>query len=147
MSDTASQDPGFRFDSVESIEAVVRAFEGCTVQPAFFTHRAHLTVTLVYLLRYPEAEAEARLRAGLRRFIAHHGVDGYNETMTAFWLRRAKACLAGQDRTRPLPDLLAALFAACGPAAGIYQYFSKPYLTSPELRAAWRDPDLKPLDF
>lgn len=145
MADPTPQDPGFRFDSLTSIEAVVHAFEACTVAPAFFTHRAHLAVTLVYLLRYEDAET--RLRAGLRRFIAHHGVDGYNETMTEFWLRRVRACLEQQDRSQPLADLLARVFTACGPAAGIYQYYSKPYLTSPERRAAWHEPDLKPLDF
>lgn len=146
MTASAPHDPGFRFDSIASIETVVQAFESCTVAPAFFTHRAHLAVTLVYLLRYPE-DADSRLRAGLRHFIAHHGVDGYNETMTEFWLRRVRTALAGQALHQFLPDLLAHVFATCGPAAGIYQYYSKPYLTSPALRAAWHDPDLKPLDF
>lgn len=146
MTVATPQDPGFRFDSAAAMNAVVHAFETCTVAPSFFTHRAHLTVTLVYLLRYPD-DADVRLRNSLRRFIAHHGVDGYNETMTEFWLRRVRAWLAGQDLRQPLPDLLAGLFAACGPAAGIYQYYSKPYLTSPDLRAAWHEPDLKPLDF
>lgn len=146
MATSTPQDPGFRFDSAAAIEAVVQAFESCTVAPAFFTHRAHLTVTLVYLLRYPE-DADARVRAGLRRFIAHHGVDGYNETMTEFWLRRVRAALAGQPAGQSMPDLLAHVFASCGPAAGIYQYYSKPYLTAPERRAGWQEPDLKPLDF
>ncbi|TAN16976.1 MAG: hypothetical protein EPN45_02065 [Rhizobiaceae bacterium] len=58
-----------------------------------------------------------------------------------------RAGLSQQDRTLPLPDLLARIFAFCGPATGIYQYCSESFLRSPERRATWHDPDPKPLDF
>lgn len=69
------------------------AFESCTIPfPSEWTHRAHLRVAYLYLMRCPLEEALTRMRTGIRRYNAAHGVvdapeRGYHETMTQMWMR------------------------------------------------------------
>lgn len=70
------------------IENVVRGFETCETDKSAFKHREHLTVAVWYLQTLDTRAAVERMRTGLLRFIAHHGVprEKYNEEVTVFWI-------------------------------------------------------------
>lgn len=76
------------YESEAEIEQVVRGFETCTTPAAEFHHREHLTVAFWYLQTLSRQEALDAMRAGLFRFIDHHGVDRkkYSEEVTVFWV-------------------------------------------------------------
>jgi hypothetical protein len=85
------------YDSEEEIERLVRDFESCAIAKTDFHHREHLTVAVWYLQTLSRAEAVDRMRAGLLRFIEHHGVDPkkYSEEVTVFWVDAVASRLEG----------------------------------------------------
>jgi hypothetical protein len=89
------------YDSEEEIERLVRDFESCAIQAADFHHREHLVVTVWYLQTLSRAETVSRMRAGLLRFLDHHGVDRkkYSEEVTVFWVDAVATHLEGLDAT------------------------------------------------
>ena len=140
-----------RFGSDGEVEEVVRKFESCEFGPDEFKHPEHLSVALVYGLRFGEGEALRRTRAGILRFLAHHHIEAssvYHETITVFWLRRVRAFAEGRDRARlSLAALANEMLKACGDSRFVFEYYSKDVLDSPAARASLVEPDLKPLDF
>src|SRR5215208_7184478 len=89
------------FRATEEILALVRRFEDCTLPRAEWTHAAHLTVALWHLLQLDWPEATARVRRGIKRYNAAHGIaptptGGYHETLTLFWLRFVRSYLEGE---------------------------------------------------
>jgi hypothetical protein len=128
---------------------VVRRFESCELPPAEFNHREHLLVALCYLLRMSDAEALARLRAQLGRYVAAHGINPslYHETITVFWLRRVRAFTERAGAARGLAELTNALAEECGRSRLVFDYYSKGLIDSEAARRGWVEPDLKPLDF
>ena len=74
------------YSSESEIEAVVRGFETCETDKSAFKHQQHLTVGVWYL--QDSETALDRMRAGLLRFIAHHGVprEKYSEEVTVYWI-------------------------------------------------------------
>lgn len=77
-----------RYQSEAEIENVVRGFETCETGADDFRHPEHLVVALWYLHTMDREAALDRIRAGLFRFLDHHGVDKgkYSETVTVFWI-------------------------------------------------------------
>jgi hypothetical protein len=54
------------------------------------------------------------MRAGLRRFIAHHGKNGYHVTITEFWLERVERLVAGlRERQEGLVPLVNSVVERC----------------------------------
>ncbi len=59
------------------------AFEACTLPPALFTHRLHLSVGWSYLQRYGFPEGVVRFRERLLAYVAAVGAQSkYHETLT-----------------------------------------------------------------
>lgn len=139
-----------RFRTTEEILALVRRFEDCTLPRGEWTHAAHLTVALWHLLQFEWPVAVARVRAGIRRYNAAHGIrqtptGGYHETLTLFWLRRVRAFLeAGRNEGRALVHLANELAATADRNLPL-EYYTRERLFSTEARAGWVEPDLKPL--
>jgi hypothetical protein len=77
-----------RYQSEEEIEKVVRGFETCETLGDDFHHAEHLAVAVWYVHTLERAAALDRMRAGLLRFLDHHGVEKgkYSETVTAFYI-------------------------------------------------------------
>jgi hypothetical protein len=137
-----------RFKETREIEQLVESFESCTVAAAEFDHGAHLAVALWYLSEFPAPLAEERMRAGLRRYTKHHNAEAmYNETITLFWLKLVRHFLARADSTRPLAERANALLATYGSSKLAFEYYSRELIQTPEAKASWVEPDLKPLDF
>ena len=146
MSDNQPVTPNFQ--SAAEIADLVRRFEDCTLTPADFSHCLHLTVALWYLAHAPLAEAAARVRQGLLRFIAHHQAgDKYHETITLFWLKLVQHYLKDAGAERPLPELANELCARFGDSRLIFAHYSQALIQTPDAKANWVEPDLRPLVF
>jgi hypothetical protein len=66
-----------------SDQALLRAFEDCSLDPASFRHRDHIFVAWSYLRTSPFGEAGHRFCTNLRRFAEHHGKTTlFHETIT-----------------------------------------------------------------
>ena len=76
------------YQSESEIEDLVRAFETCQIDKTDFRHPQHLVVAVWYVEMFGSEAALDRMRAGLLRFIDHHGVDPkkYSEEITVFWI-------------------------------------------------------------
>ena len=128
----------------EEIEDVVRRFETCSYTPEEFVHARHLTVAAWYFATMDSEAAREEMRAGLRRFIAHHGKNGYHVTITEFWLETVGNFVGAQRSAQEnLVQLVNAVIARCSDKNLIYESYSRERIASPEAKAAWIEPDIK----
>lgn len=68
--------------------ALARSFLACTLDPAAFSHEAHLRVAWWFLRRGPSGGGAARFDRALRRYVAAVGVpEKYHATITGAYLR------------------------------------------------------------
>jgi hypothetical protein len=146
---TETNNPPPPYDSIDEIEEVVRRFEAGTLGAGEFHHRQHLTVVLLYLWQFPVDEAAARMREGLYRFLAHHGIGRrkYHETITIFWLRKVCSLLDHAGESFSTIERANEVLKACDEARLIFEYYSQGLIDSDAARARWVEPDLRPLDF
>jgi hypothetical protein len=129
------------------IEVLVRAFEGCTLSKAEWTHREHLTVALWYLRHHPREEATGRIRQRILRFNLSHGnVTGYHETITLAWVAVVARFLEEHDQGQPLSTLVSDLLERYGDSAFLLRFYSEKTLMSDEGRRGWVPPDLGPIE-
>jgi hypothetical protein len=135
------------YKDVRKIEAVVDGFESCTTAKDDFTHRSHLTVAAYYLHYSNEQDATQRMRAGLIRFLDHHGVGRakFHETLTIFWIRTVWAFLERLDQRLPLLERTNAVIESLGDSRLVFEYYSEELLWADETRNGWVAPDLKDL--
>ena len=126
-------------------EAFARAFEQGGVTPAQFDHAAHVRVAWVYLRESASLdEALSRMRAGIRVFAAAAGVpQKYHETITVLWMRLLEDVRAA-GASGELADVLRAHPALADKDLPLL-YYSRERLFSDEARAAWVEPDRRPL--
>jgi GNAT superfamily N-acetyltransferase len=89
-----------------------RAFHDRSLPGAQWTHAAHLRVAWLHLARHELDEAHLRMRVGIIRLNAAHGLvetpqRGYHETLTRVWLvlvRAARRRALGGDSTSVLSE-------------------------------------------
>lgn len=135
--------PPYRTDA--EVEEVVRRFEDCSYTPEEFVHARHLTVAAVYFLRFDADVAKERMRAGLRKFIKHHGKDGYHVTITEFWLALVARVVAGQSaKSADLVAIANDVVARCSDKNLIHDFYSRERIASAEAKSNRLPPDLKP---
>lgn len=127
------------------IEEVVRRFEGCEYQPEEFVHARHLTVAAWYFLHFDRTTAEARMRAGLLKFIKHHGKNGYHVTITEFWLQMVRETLRASEAGDGMVSRINHAVGRLHQKNVLYEYFTPARLESPEAKARWIEPDLRGL--
>jgi hypothetical protein len=136
-----------------ALDDLVAAFRARTLAHAEWTHAAHLSVGAFYVRHLGAAEALARLREEIPRLNDRHGTpntatSGYHETITAAFVRLLEEGLATFAPEAPLERCIEALLA--GPLGGsrvLLAFWSRELLMSPRARAAWVDPDVRPLAF
>jgi hypothetical protein len=116
---------------------LVRRLELCRLLPADFHHRDHLAVSSAYLFAADLPGALNRMRESLQRFISHHGLKGYHETITRFWMQEVEKRL---DRSLCLSEAVRRIQAQLGDKGFVYPFYSKEVLDSPQAREHWMDP-------
>ena len=78
------------------------------------------------------------MRASLKRFIAHHGLKGYHETITRFWMEQVEKRL---DRSSCLCESVRQIQDQLADKDLVYRYFSKEVLSTAEAKARWVEPE------
>lgn len=140
------------YRSTDEVETLVRDFESCTLPRAVWTHHAHLTVALWYLLHHPAPDATRLIRDRIKRYNHAHGIattptSGYHETLTLFWIRIVRRYLSEHALAdTSLVALANGLLSRYGRKELPLEYYSRERLFTPEARAAWVEPDLKSLN-
>jgi hypothetical protein len=140
------------FCSAAEVLNLVHRFEFCTLPHEEWTHRAHLTVALCYCLRHSFEEATRRVRDGIKKYNASHGItqtrtSGYHETMTIFWLRIVREYLSEASPVDcSLATLANGLVERYGDKGLPFTYYTRELILSGEARTDWVEPDLKSLD-
>lgn len=139
------------FSSTDELRSLVAAFEACTLTQAEWTHAAHVSVAVWYVVWYGSAGATDRMRTGIQRLNAVHGVPmtptrGYHETLTRFYVWLVASELRRTRIDASLADITNAVVAACDDRTIPLRYYSRDRLMSWEARSTWVDPDLRTLD-
>jgi hypothetical protein len=138
------------------VRRLVEAFESATLSRGEWTHRAHLTVALWYASHFAPAEALGRVRAGILRLNASHGVPttptrGYHETITRFYMHVIARFVAEEgpwvdgapgDGWEARANRLVERYGARELPR---RFYSEPLLASTVAGAAWVEPDLQAL--
>lgn len=130
---------------------LVREFEECILPRAEWTHYAHLTVGLWYLLRHDKAAATRLIRYRIKRYNKACGIEttrtsGYHETITLFYVWAISKFLAHANRDCTLAALANLLVNDCGDKNLPLAYYSRERLMSWEARTRWVEPDVKALE-
>ena len=126
-----------------SHDEFARAFESCELPPEAFHHHDHIRLAWIYVHRYGEAGAAARIAESIRRYAAHLGIrEKYHQTITVAWVRLvAVAARSAQgdfeEFARRNPELF--------DKSALRAFYSDAVLQSPAARAEFVPPDLKPL--
>ncbi len=127
--------------SLADIKEAVRSFESCRYTPQEFTHTRHLIVAAWYLTIFSPEDALCRMRTQLQRFTAHHGVKGYHETITRFWMVLAYQHLQSCP-SRSLVEQVNTLLDIYPAKDVLFAYYSRDRVLSDEARVNWLAPDL-----
>ena len=138
------------FASTDEVRELVAAFEACTLPKEAFTHTAHLTVALWYLVWYGPDEATDRVRDAIKRFNAAQGNvsrpgGGYHETITRFYMWAVRRHLRAAPLDGSLAELANDVAVALADRALPFEFWSKERLMSDEARHAWIEPDIRAL--
>jgi hypothetical protein len=133
------------------IERLISAFESCALPREEWTHGAHLTVGLWYLIHHEKAEAAKFIRRNIQKYNLAHGIvttktSGYHETITLFFIHVVSRYLSETRAGSSIVELLHGLIDSYGDRNLPLRYYSKERLMSWEARTRWVEPDLKPLD-
>jgi hypothetical protein len=123
------------------ILTLVRRLELCRLLPGDFHHRDHLAVSSAYLFAADLAGALNRMRESLQRFISHHGLKGYHETLTCFWMQEVEKRL---DRRLCLSEAVRRIQGQLSDKRFVYQFYSKEAIDSLRAKEHWMEPDSIP---
>ena len=132
-----------RYADEDAIRDVVDQFERCTYGLAEFTHARHLTVACWYLNTLSPADALSRMRTHLQKFSAHHGKQGYHETITRFWIELLHAFLTAQPADAPLAHKVNDAVKSYGNKEILYSYYTRERVMSETAKREWVEPDLR----
>ena len=133
--------PSYREES--EIREVVAKFENLEFALPEFTHVRHLTVASWYLCTLASAEALVRMRSGLQRFIAHHGRDGYHETITRFWMELLQEFLRNLPEPMTTVEKINHVVEAHRDKDLLFRYYSREFVMSDRARNEWAEPDIR----
>jgi hypothetical protein len=110
-----------------------------------FGHREHLHLTWLVLGESPLDEASDRVGAAIRGYAEGQGVARkYHRTLTEFWVRLVDHTRRTRPEIRDFEAFLEA-FPLLLDRGLAERHWSDAALWNDEARAAWREPDLRPL--
>lgn len=127
----------------------LQRFEDQSLPLGQWTHRAHLKVAYLYLLRFSFDETMLRLRAGIRAYNAAQGIvdsptGGYHETMTCAWLQLVHTTLR-QFGAAETADAFFDAQSQLTQKRALLLFYSRDRIMSAEAKATFIAPDLAPL--
>jgi len=126
-------------------DAFLAAFESATIPNAAFRHHAHLRMAWLYVRRDGPDGGTRRIREGLQRFAAAHGVPHlYHETLTGFWTRLMAHVVATCPHVDRFGDVMAC-YAGFEDRRLPYRHWRAETLEGPLARRRWVEPDLRAL--
>jgi hypothetical protein len=125
---------------------IVEKFEACDFSLEEFTHSKHLTVACWYLATLPYDKALVRMRLGLKRFIQHHGKQGYHETITRFWMILLDQALRTTPEEWELATRVEHVVAEHADKNMLFRYYSRERVLCDEAKTQWREPDLHAIE-
>ena len=103
------------FDTEESLDAFITAFEAGTWPIANWKHAHHLAMATCYVMKYGRDDALNRARLRIREYNEAQGGrntedSGYHETLTVFWIDKvAETIPPNVPRVAAIGHVLAAL--------------------------------------
>src|SRR5437763_417404 len=125
-------------------EAFVTAFHAHQLSNQGFHHRDHLRLAWVQIRRLGLERASDVVTNGIRHFAVHHGrAEGYNETMTRFWVRvigigiSRHPELSFEELLATEPHLLDKNLP--------FQHWSSERMNRDDAKRQWAEPDLRPM--
>lgn len=138
------------YSTENEIRSLIDSFESGTLPRQSWTHAAHLTVALWYLMQNPLTAID-QIRCGIQNYNAAIGIKptptgGYHETITLFWIRMVQEFIASVERSVSFCDLARMLINHYSDPKLLFQYYSHDRLFSPQARKIWIEPDLKSID-
>ncbi|UBF26498.1 hypothetical protein K9N68_00335 [Kovacikia minuta CCNUW1] len=136
------------YTTIDEAKDLVWAFEDRTLARSRWTHAAHLTVALWYLVHYPHPEATRRIRAGIQQYNAANGIQttptgGYHETITLFWIDQVHQFLTDKGVNDFALETVNALLQTYADPNLPFLFYSGDRLLSWEARTTWVEPDLR----
>ncbi|MEG4113255.1 MULTISPECIES: hypothetical protein [unclassified Microcoleus] len=139
------------YRSPKEIDSLIHAFQEGSLPRSQWTHEAHLTVALWYLFYDSEQEAINAIRNGIQRYNSVQGIEitqnsGYHETLTLFWVRTIRQCLADESQNRSIVDLANGLIAKYADRTLPFRYYTRDRLMSWEARQNWVEPDMRAME-
>ncbi len=140
-----------QYATLGEVEAVIGAFEQCTLPATDWNHAAHLTVGIWYMVQFEETEATERMIRGIQRYNLSQGIrttptSGYHETITLFWLSVAKSFASQVCGDAPVLEAVNRFVDHYAARRDLLQqHYSREVLFSPLARYCWVEPDLRPL--
>lgn len=138
-------DRPFRDD--DEIASLTEQFEQCRLPYERWSHRAHLAVATTYLRRLGLEAATDLVRQNIQRYNRTCGQpDGYHETITRFYMHVIRRFLAERGAGLTVAEVVEELVRDVAGKESARAYYSAELLGSAEARAAWVEPDLRPLD-
>lgn len=132
-----------RYEDEGEIREVVAKFENCQFGLEEFTHARHVTVACWYLCTMSQETALVQMRSGLQRFIAHHGRQGYHETITRFWMELLGDFLRGVPVEIDTVETINRAVASYAEKEILFQYYSREGVMSDAARREWMEPDVR----
>lgn len=108
-------------------------------------HRFHIRVAWIYIKRLGLEKAMARVTSEIRALASERGqTELYHETITRAWMYIVADAALGAGPSVGFDALLESCPELLDKTA-LLRYFRPETLASPEARAAWVAPDLRPL--
>ena len=112
-------------------------------------HSSHVRLAYLCLTTHPFEQAAERVRNGIRRYNAAHGITdtpttGYHETMTVAWLRLVEMVLQEYGEAEDAQGFLEAHPELLQKEA-LRLFYSRNCMMSPEAKRSFVEPDLTPL--
>jgi hypothetical protein len=109
-----------------------------------FGHHEHVELAWTYLGRYRLQQAADAMSAAVRHLASEHGMpDRYHETITRSWVRLVDVHRRDSD-ARSFDEFIAGNSGLLDRQL-MERHYSRELIASHGARAAWTEPDLRPL--
>ncbi len=124
-----------------------RLFESCEMDPAVFSHEAHLRLAWIHINKYGENKARVNIQKQLYDFVTSLGAaEKYNKTLTIAAIKAVKHFMM-----KSRSDNFAGFINEFPRLKGnfrelIAQHYSSDIFNSGDARLAYLEPDLLPFD-